>query len=78
MSSRTDPLASLVCSSSRVHVKDSASVQSLGFPKIVAMKLSCLDSEFSGTWINERSQLHLLANILILCDRSEELKRLSL
>lgn len=49
MSSRIDPLGSLVCSCSRVHLKDFTSVPSPGFLMIAEMKLSYLDKEFSGT-----------------------------
>ena len=55
MPNRTDLLDSLVCSSSRVHVKVFTSVASSGFPKTVAMKLSCLDKEFSVTCKRARS-----------------------
>lgn len=48
MANRRDRLTSLECGRSRVQVKDFTSVASPGFPRIAAIKPSCLDKEFAG------------------------------
>ena len=57
---RTFWLTNFVCSRSKVQVKDLTRGASPGLLRIAAIKLSCLDREFSGTWRIIRSQQRIL------------------